>query len=111
MEKNNNSQREYKHNNPVVWWDSEYDKVVRLRKAAFKKWDFTKILEDYINYKKQAAVTHKTLKTKKKKVSRHSPSELLSILINHMHGTQSKFLKINGLMLIRYLEILITMKN
>ena len=57
---------QFKKHNPVIWWDSECDRVPRLRKAAFKKWDFSKKLEDYITYKKQIAVARKTFKRKKK---------------------------------------------
>ena len=44
-----------KYRNPASWWDEECNKVKRLRIAAFKKWQFTKNLEDLIKYKKSVA--------------------------------------------------------
>ena len=51
--------------NPVPWWDSECDKLIRLRRANFKKYEITKKLNDLINYKKHASMVKKILKTKK----------------------------------------------
>lgn len=52
--------------NPVKWWDAECDKASRLRKAAFKKWIYSKKQEDYINYKKQNAIAKGIFKNRKK---------------------------------------------
>ena len=54
------------HHNPVPWWDEECDKVKRLRRAAYKKWEFSKELEDLISYNKYCAILKKTFKIKKK---------------------------------------------
>ena len=40
------------HRNPVPWWDNECNRIKRLRRAAFKKWEYTKELDDLIHYKK-----------------------------------------------------------
>ena len=40
------------HRNPVRWWDSDCERIKRLRKAALKKWKCTLNLEDLIHYKK-----------------------------------------------------------
>ena len=53
------------HRNPVPWWDLECDKVKRLRKAALKKFQYTNSENDFINYKKSAAMAVKTFKKKK----------------------------------------------
>lgn len=58
--------------NPVPWWDPDCDKVKRLRRAAYRKWEFTNNLEDLINYKKSCAIAIRTFKNKKKNVSRTS---------------------------------------
>lgn len=55
-----------KHKNPVPWWDIECDKIKRLRRAAFKKWQYSKNLCDLITYKKYAASARKIFKSKKK---------------------------------------------
>ena len=39
------------HRNPVRWWDSECNKFVRLRKAAFKKWQHHPIYDNWISYR------------------------------------------------------------
>ena len=54
------------HRNPVPWWDSECDKMKRLRRAAFKKWRFSNKIEDYITYKKNAAQARRMFKIKKR---------------------------------------------
>lgn len=51
--------------NPVPWWDSECDKSKRLRRASFKKWEFTKSLADLVEYKKSCAIAKRTFKRKK----------------------------------------------
>lgn len=56
-----------KNKNPVIWWDEECSKVIRLRKAALKKWKYCKTISNYIEYKKAVAITRKTLKYKKNK--------------------------------------------
>lgn len=37
--------------NPVKW-DEKCNKQIRLTKAAFKKWQHTGLIEDWINYRK-----------------------------------------------------------
>ena len=54
------------HRNPVPWWDEEYDKAKRLRKASFLKWKFSKKLQDYTDYKKQCAIANKLFKSKRR---------------------------------------------
>lgn len=83
-----NNRTHYKHNNPVIWWDAECDKVLRLRKSAFKKWDFSKKLDDYIEYKRQAAIAKRTFKTKKKKIASKSLRNQSNLIpISPMYGT------------------------
>ncbi|KAK2578871.1 hypothetical protein KPH14_009739 [Odynerus spinipes] len=41
--------------NPVMWWDSDCNKTVRLRKAAFKKLRHTGLISDWVQYNKQYA--------------------------------------------------------
>lgn len=53
------------HINPVPWWDPECDKAKRLRKAAFKRWQYTAKPEDYTEYKKLSSQAIKTFKKKK----------------------------------------------
>lgn len=55
-----------RHTNPVEWWDEECEKLKRLRRAAFKKWIFSKTLDDKINYKKSRAVLRRAIKKKKR---------------------------------------------
>lgn len=52
--------------NPVPWWDSDCDKAKRLRKASFKKWEFTKNPADLLSYKKSCAIVKRTFKQKKR---------------------------------------------
>lgn len=59
----------YKHN-PVVWWDEECAKVIRFRKVAFKKWQFSGLPDDHINFKKYRAIAKKTLRQKKRNAFR-----------------------------------------
>ena len=54
--------------NPVPWWDAECYKLKRLRKAAYKKWDFSGSPIDHQAYLKADKILRKTFK-KKKKVS------------------------------------------
>lgn len=54
------------HRNPVPWWDSECEKVIRLRKAAFKKWRYTLDPSDHIQFKKTVAIARKTINNKKR---------------------------------------------
>lgn len=64
------------HRNPVSWWDPECDKAKRLRKASFKKYQFTDKLKDHIDYKKHIAVAKKTFNEKKKKYYRKFASQI-----------------------------------
>ena len=52
--------------NPVSWWDEDCDRVKRLRRAAFRKWEFTNDSKDLIAYNKSCATAKKTFKIKKK---------------------------------------------
>lgn len=63
IQKNVNS---HTHRNPVCWWDSDCDKVKRLRRAAYKKWEYTGSLNDLIAYKKLSAEAIQTFKRKKR---------------------------------------------
>lgn len=54
------------HRNPAAWWDLNCDSIKRLRQAAFKKWEVTNDINDYIEYKRNRAIARKTFKTKKK---------------------------------------------
>ncbi|XP_076658781.1 uncharacterized protein LOC143362464 [Halictus rubicundus] len=59
-----------RYSNPVFSWDSECDKIKRLRRGSFKKWEHTGNLEYLINYKKYAALAKKTFKNKKRECFR-----------------------------------------
>ena len=52
--------------NPVGWWDNECNQAVRQRKAHLKKWLFTLSMEDWVQYKKQAAKARRLFRTKKR---------------------------------------------
>lgn len=54
------------YRNPVEWWDEECAKLKRLRRAAYKKWRFTKTLDDKVLYRKSCAVLKRAIKRKKK---------------------------------------------
>lgn len=54
-----------KHKNPVPWWDEECNKLVRLRKASYRKWNFSKLIKDRIAYNKINCLLVKTFKYKK----------------------------------------------
>lgn len=62
-----------KYKNLVPWWDEECNKIIRLRKAAYKKWNFRKTLTERINYNKLNCITAKILKKKKKNPSKSLP--------------------------------------
>lgn len=53
------------HRNPVSWWDSECARLIRLRKAAFKKWRFSHNPTDLLEYKKRKAAARKYIKKRK----------------------------------------------
>ena len=65
------SKKKYKKNNknckfnPVPWWNTDCERIKRLRKAAFKKFEYTKNLIDLLEYKKNAAIAIKTFKKSK----------------------------------------------
>ena len=44
--------------NPVPWWDSECNKIKRLRPASLKKWEYIKNLADLIEFKKTLCLSH-----------------------------------------------------
>ena len=60
-----NPNKNYKNSNPVPWWDEECCKIKRLRRAAFKKWQYTNKFEDLIAYNKYCALAKRTFKIKK----------------------------------------------
>lgn len=69
LKSNTPSKKHYnnkKHKNPISWCDEECNKLHRLRKAAYKKWLFTKNLTDRINYNKSNCKFVNTCKRKKK---------------------------------------------
>ena len=41
----------HKIKNPVPWWNAVCEKIKRLRRATYKKWDYSKALEDLISNK------------------------------------------------------------
>ena len=51
--------------NPVPWWDSDCNKAKRLRRASFRKWEFSNKLEDLIQYKKNCAYATQLFKKKR----------------------------------------------
>ena len=55
-----------RHRNPVPWWDLECDRAIRCRKALLKKWKHTGHSGDWVAYQKQAALTKKLIKSKKR---------------------------------------------
>ena len=63
--KNKNKNKQKKIHNPVSWWDSDCDRVKRLRTAAKKKVDFSNLPEDWIKYKEACAIARRTFKQKK----------------------------------------------
>lgn len=50
-----------KNKNPVPWWDEECNKIIRLRKAFFKKWQYSGDLFDLIQYKKKVRGSQKNI--------------------------------------------------
>lgn len=63
-----------KHRNPVPWWDSDCDRIKRIRQAAHKKWQFTRKEEDYMLYKKLRSDARRTFRTKKRQSFREFAS-------------------------------------
>ena len=57
--------RSNKLDNPVSWWNEDCNKAKRLRKAAYKKWEFDKNSENFIAYKKAVASAIRTFKKSK----------------------------------------------
>lgn len=55
-----------KRRNPVPWWDEECNRVKRLRKAAYKKWNFSKTQGNRIDYNRYNCLAVKTYRNKKK---------------------------------------------
>ncbi|KAL7304799.1 hypothetical protein TKK_0003023 [Trichogramma kaykai] len=55
-----------RHNNPVPWWDAECDRAKRVRQAAFKKYNCSLELQDFIAYKKRCAELRRMLRRKKR---------------------------------------------
>ena len=49
-----------------MWWDKDYNKAKRLRKASFRKWSFIHNLKDSIAYKKATATAIKLFTMEKR---------------------------------------------
>ena len=62
--------------NPVPWWDEECARIKRLRRASFKKWEYTQRLIDLIQYKKNCAIAKRTFKQKEKQYFRKFASTI-----------------------------------
>lgn len=62
--------------NPVAWWDKDCDKAKRLRRASYKKWQFTGAINDRTEYKRCVALAKRTFKNKKKDYVRQFVSSL-----------------------------------
>ena len=74
--------------------------MFRLRKAAFKKWQFSKKVEDYVNFKKNAAIAKRTFKTKKRESFRLFAKKIniqtsRSYVWNTVKVLKNKWTKIN----------------
>lgn len=54
------------YRNPVPWWDEDCGRAVRLRQAAFKKWEFSVDLEDLLIYKDRRREARSLLKVRKR---------------------------------------------
>ena len=54
-----------KKRNTAPWWDAECNKIKRMRRASYKMWNFSKELEDLIEYKKKVALAKKLKKKRK----------------------------------------------
>lgn len=54
------------YKNPAGWWDNECDSVKKSRNEAFKAWAKSKLLVDFIEYKRLKAIALRTFKIKKK---------------------------------------------
>ena len=55
------------HRNPVPWWDEDCDRLKRLRRAAFKKWEYSGRQEDYDKYTAACKKLIREFKKKKRK--------------------------------------------
>lgn len=87
----------FKKSNPVPWWDSECDKIKRLRRAAFLKWQYSSRLDDLINYNKYCALAKRIyLKIKKSSVLKILHKASIFALTLLTCGINVKFLKTNG---------------
>ena len=84
-----------KKNNPVPWWDEDCNRVKRLRSASFKKWQFTKKLEDLINYKKQCCIAKKTFISKKRALG-NLLKALTFVQIRNSYGINVKYSRTAG---------------
>lgn len=51
--------------NPVSWWDEDCARIIRQRRAAYKKWQYTTELKDLVKYKQLVAKARRTFKLKK----------------------------------------------
>lgn len=55
-----------RHDNPVFWWNEESYKFKRLRRAAYKRYEFTHSANDYELYKKADANFKRLIRKKKR---------------------------------------------
>ena len=62
--------------NPVPWWDHECEKLKRLRRASYKKWQFSNNTDDLLEHKKAVTLFRKTIKEKKKTCFRKFASSI-----------------------------------
>ena len=68
-----------KHWNPVPWWDSECYLLKKQRKEAYRKWEKSLLMEDFINYNKVVAQIKRKLSNKRKRtVFVHLQNQLMS---------------------------------
>ncbi|KAL3274914.1 hypothetical protein HHI36_019695 [Cryptolaemus montrouzieri] len=51
--------------NPVAWWDEECNRMKRLRRASYKRWQHCETLDNLIKYKDACALANKTFNKKK----------------------------------------------
>ncbi|KAL3290476.1 hypothetical protein HHI36_023817 [Cryptolaemus montrouzieri] len=51
--------------NPVAWWDEECNRMKRLRRASFKRWQHCETLDNLMKYKDACALANKIFNKKK----------------------------------------------
>ena len=75
------------HRDPVLWWDIDSDKYIRLRKTAFKKWQYHPNILSWINYKKQVSLRKSYIRIKRGIVLRNLQLKSAGRL-RYISGTQ-----------------------